>query len=73
MYHHHASVSRVQIEWTFVSGKHPCTICGSDQGCRRGEDEFACCTRIWSQWPLTAGGWVHRILPPAADPVSLAR
>jgi hypothetical protein len=57
----HASVSAVEVEWTFVSVKQPCTICGGNAGCRRGfDDEFACCTRVSSEWPLSAGGWVHR-------------
>jgi hypothetical protein len=60
--HHHTSASALELEWTLVSAKRPCTICGSHQGCRRGfEDEFVCCTRVRSEWPLTAGGWVHRV------------
>ena len=60
--HHHASVSAVEVEWTFASAKHPCPICAGHEGCRSGfEDEFACCTRISSDWPLSAGGWVHRM------------
>jgi hypothetical protein len=58
----HASVSAVEVEWTFVSAKQPCTVCGGHAGCRRGlDDEFACCTRVSSEWPLSAGGWVHRL------------
>jgi hypothetical protein len=58
----HVSVSAVEVEWTFVSVKQPCTICGGHAGCRRGlDDEFACCTRVSSEWPLSAGGWVHRL------------
>lgn len=67
MYHPHASVRPVEFDWTFVSFKHPCTICGSNDGCRRGEEEFACCVRIGSQWPLTAGGWVHRVERPPVE------
>jgi len=60
--HHHASVSVVEVEWTFVSPKHPCAICGGHDGCRQCvEDEFACCKRVSSEWPLSAGGWVHRV------------
>ena len=60
--HHHGSVSAVEVEWTFVSAKRPCAICAGQDGCRRGfDDEFACCLRVSSQWPLTAGGWVHRV------------
>ncbi len=60
--HHHASVSAVEVEWTFVSVKRPCAICGGHDGCRSGVDNgFACCKRVSSQWPLSAGGWVHRV------------
>ncbi len=60
--HHHASVGAAEAEWTFVSTKYPCTICGSHHGCRRGfDDEFACCIRVSSEWPLAVGGWVHRV------------
>jgi hypothetical protein len=58
----HASMSAVEIEWTFVSAKHPCPICAGKEGCRRSlDDEFACCTRASSIWPLASGGWVHRV------------
>ncbi len=58
----HKVVSGVEVEWTLVSVKHPCTVCGGHHGCRRGfADEFGCCTRVLSEWPLTAGGWVHRL------------
>jgi hypothetical protein len=58
---HHASVSAVEDEWTFVSAARPCTICAGHDRCRRGSDEFACCARVSSEWPLSAGGWVHRL------------
>ena len=58
----HRSVSAVEVEWTFVSVKHPCHICAGHEGCRSScDDEFACCTRLSSEWPLSAGGWVHRV------------
>jgi hypothetical protein len=60
----HTSMSAVEVEWAFASVKHPCTICGGHVGCRRGlDDEFACCARVSSEWPLSAGGWVHRLSP----------
>jgi hypothetical protein len=60
--HHHVSVSAVEVEWTFVSPKRPCVVCAGADGCRRGfEDEFAVCTQVASEWPLSAGGWVHRV------------
>jgi hypothetical protein len=57
----HARYSATEAEWTFVTMKCPCRICGSHKACRSGFDgQFACCTRISSQWPLSVGGWVHR-------------
>ena len=58
----HKVVSGAEFEWTLVSAKRPCTVCGAPRDCRRGfEDEFGCCTRVLSEWPLNAGGWVHRL------------
>ena len=55
-------VSGIEVEWTLVSAKLPCTTCGGQHGCRRGfAGEFACCTQVHSEWPLMAGGWVHRL------------
>lgn len=55
-------VSGVEVEWTLVSVKRPCMVCGGHNSCRRGfAGEFACCTQIHSEWPLMAGGWVHRL------------
>jgi hypothetical protein len=60
--YHHASMAAVEVEWTFVSVKRPCAICTGHDGCRRGfDDEFACCIRVSSEWPLAGGGWVHRV------------
>jgi hypothetical protein len=60
----------VEGEWTFVSVKHPCRICGGHEGCRRGfDDSFACCVRRASDWPLTTGGWVHRLQAPTSHRV----
>ena len=58
----HKVTSSVEVEWTFVSAKRPCTVCGGHHGCRRGfAGEFACCTSVFSEWPLMAGGWIHRL------------
>jgi hypothetical protein len=60
--YHHASMAAVEVEWTLVSVKRPCAICRGHDGCRWGFDgEFACCIRVSSEWPLSAGGWVHRV------------
>ncbi len=70
----HARFSATEADWTFVSVKCPCRICGSHKGCRTGFDgQFACCTRISSQWPLSVGGWVHRFDADAAVTPALAR
>jgi len=54
--------SAIEAEWTDVSVKHPCPICGGHDGCRwRLDDEFACCAQVLSEWPLSVGGWVHRV------------
>jgi hypothetical protein len=58
---HHVQGS-AEVEWTLVSVKQPCCICGGHQGCRLGLDvHFACCVKTSSEWPLTTGGWVHRV------------
>ena len=60
---HLARTASLEAEWTFASASSPCKICGGHDGCRRGfDDEFACCTQMSSEWPLTAGGWVHRMV-----------
>jgi hypothetical protein len=57
----------IDIEWTKVSTKQPCVVCAGHAGCLRGvDDEFACCSRVASAWPLSAGGWVHRVASEAA-------
>jgi hypothetical protein len=54
--------STESTEWTKVSAQQPCAVCSGQTGCLRGSDgEFACCARVPSDWPLAAGGWVHRV------------
>ena len=49
-------------EWISVSTTHPCAVCGARDGCRSGYDgRFACCLHCASEWPLTPGGWLHRL------------
>lgn len=58
----HAPSSSDDGDWAIVSARQPCTVCGSAEGCRVGYDkEFACCSRRPSQWPVTTGGWIHRL------------
>ena len=58
--------TRIEIvddEWDRVSPRRPCPICGADAGCRvRMSDALVCCASRVSQWPLTNGAWLHRIL-----------
>jgi hypothetical protein len=54
--------SPVETDWRYVSEKNPCPICGAEAGCRTlVDDDFACCERTPSEWPLTTGAWLHRI------------
>jgi hypothetical protein len=56
----HDGLSDDDTDWTFVSMKSPCPICGGQDGCRGDATRrFVCCNRISSQWPLSVGGWVH--------------
>lgn len=49
-------------EWTTVSTKRPCPVCGSNSACLvHGERAFACCAKNPSEWPLTTGAWLHRL------------
>jgi hypothetical protein len=58
--HTHLS-SPVEEEWTFVSLKRPCKICGRHEGCRSGYGgRFAGCLQRASERPLITGGWLHR-------------
>ncbi len=52
----------IDADWERVSERKPCPICGGDSGCRRNlADAFVCCSRRPSEWPLTDGGWLHRV------------
>ncbi len=65
----HAHETASDVDWTTVSEQHPCAICGAHDRCRRGfADEFACCLRTVSDWPLITGGWVHRLDPVQSEP-----
>ena len=49
-------------EWDDVSEYHPCPVCGADSRCSRHvDDAFVSCARRSSEWPLTNGGWLHRV------------
>jgi len=49
--------------WRGVSLRKPCPVCGSGEGCFLHEDaEFASCAKNPSDWPLTNGTWLHRVI-----------
>ncbi len=55
--------STIECEWILVSERHPCPMCNSTEGCSRASDaEFASCVRRPSDWLLTNGSWLHRIV-----------
>lgn len=52
-----------EADWSIVSAKHPCPICGASAGCRTHEDAaFASCAHRPSDWLLTNGSWLHRLV-----------
>jgi hypothetical protein len=54
----------LDADWARVSAVAPCPICSGLEGCRRHvEEEFACCVQEPSDWRLSNGGWLHRIVP----------
>jgi hypothetical protein len=58
----HAHQSQSDEDWTLVTAKCPCRVCGATEGCRNGyEGQYAACLRRHSQWPLAPGGWVHQL------------
>jgi hypothetical protein len=59
-------------DWRLVSERRPCPICGASSVCRTHPDgDFACCVREPSEWPMTNGAWLHRIVEvEVIDPVS---
>ena len=62
---HSSAASQAEVEWDHVTRRHPCPVCGSESGCHRHTlAEFVCCSRQPSEWPLTNGGWLHRIGQP---------
>lgn len=58
------------LEWINVSVWRRCPICGGSSGCKtHAEGHFAACGSKQSDWPLTSGGWLHRVEPPFARSV----
>jgi hypothetical protein len=49
-------------DWNDVTEYHPCPVCGAESDCSRYvDDAFVSCARRPSDWPLTNGGWLHRL------------
>ena len=62
----------VDMDWKAASASSPCPICGGEEGCQRHiDDDFASCFQEPSEWPLTNGGWLHRVVR-GATPRSVA-
>jgi len=54
--------SAIDGDWDGVSERHPCPVCGAESACSRHVDDgFVSCSRRPSEWPLTNGGWLHRV------------
>jgi hypothetical protein len=50
------------LAWVEVSVAQPCRICGAVREClMRASGEFADCHQVTSDWPMTDGGWLHRL------------
>jgi hypothetical protein len=52
----------IDADWDGVSEHRPCPVCGAESECSRHVgDAFVSCARRPSDWPLTNGGWLHRL------------
>jgi hypothetical protein len=59
--------------WAEVSWAHPCPVCGAGRGCDVITDgAYVRCAHAVSAWPMTGGGWLHRLARPAG-PAAPAR
>lgn len=52
-----------ETDWQAVCAKRPCPVCASVEGPCSGhvDEDFASCARCPSDWPMTNGGWLHRL------------
>ncbi len=67
----YGSVALDASEGIDASLAHPCLICYRMIGCSTLRDEdFARCVEWPSEWPLVAGGWLHRIEIHRRQPIS---
>jgi hypothetical protein len=63
-----------ESDWEGVSATRPCPVCGENAGCRmHANASFACCSRQPSDWPMTNGAWLHRVVLLVAPDLSRAR
>jgi hypothetical protein len=58
------STTEDDLRWTSVSVGQRCPVCGAPGGC--GVAPFrggiaVDCRRVVSSWPMTEGGWLHRL------------
>ena len=53
-------------EWSVVSERNPCAICGGTEPPCSGNAElsFVVCARSPSDWLLTTGAWLHPVPVP---------
>ena len=53
----------IDSKWRLVSQERPCPVCGARDACSiHTEDAFVCCAREPSEWKLTNGAWLHRVV-----------
>jgi hypothetical protein len=53
----------IDSDWKQVTPEKPCPVCGSFNACSvHVFEEFACCSLAPSEWKLTTGAWLHRII-----------
>jgi hypothetical protein len=59
----------IDPEWDDVSECQPCPVCRAESNCSRHvDDAFVSCARCPSEWPLTNGGWLHRVMLSPSGP-----
>ena len=62
--HSPAAMIDDDLQWVAVSIEHPCPICAAIDGCGVAlcpECTAVNCLRIVSDFPMTDGGWLHRL------------
>ena len=63
-----ARSAMTEADWSATSSIEPCPVCGAAEGCRRHTQQaFVSCLRTVSEWPLTTGAWLHRLMSTEAS------